>query len=1001
MSYRRDDSVGNAGRIRDRLTQYFGANQLFQDFDAIEAGENFPIAINSALSVCEVQLVIIGPGWLDSARNGGRRLDDPDDWVRKEVEAALDDPDVRVIPVLVSGAVLPHVADLPEPLQRLTLLQAVSLRGDRFDDDLDQLIGSIGGPGRTWIGLPRPVWPVLGVVALLSFAAFSLWPRSAATMSGDFRIAVAGFTEEDRSSSDRASELSGTVHRGLSTEISQLNDQGFNFGLWGPDRAGLVSDDADAEALAERIDADVVIYGSLEGSQLRPAFYLRQRPPQPGSVGNFLNAEELLGQYSFGSSILMTGGLGQNADATQQLRARTAALAQFVIGLSYYAADPPAVDQAASRFQAALETDGWADGDGKEVLYLFLGNVAGLRGNLDSAAENYRRSFESSGEGYARALVGLAEVSYQQGRQQCSENAVDRQRLESSLRLYSQALTLDAPSLADIDVKVALGRGRVYRCLSQSLIEDDWNQAANELRFVISAFEGGNLRVRELASIAHGELALVVAPESPTADGARESYEEAIVETKAAIGLTGFDERKALYLGRLAFFYRRLGLEDEALRVEEQSGRLLVPVATAASTSRIVPSPSPSPSPATETPASPPALTPTAPTEKATLVSTPTGSASPTRQPPRAPQTVDPAAAVSPPLSGSEITVPGAFSSRDIPPPDIEAEVVPFAPGVGTGLCGGDAPPEVSVTGLTYQRFQQIPIVNCTEIPSDRLTVAAALAPLGEEQPWTLSLAPQTACYLRPLDTTVLAPGGCVLFLADESVPLGAYRVTFSQADLVVAEGVLQIDPNVPTVFLSGGSIATQILGKVRVSLRGFAPGPVGLSVEEVGGGTLLEATVDEPRTLTNEIEFSFVLKPFWPVGEYRVSAKQANQIFFARLTVETPSRPRIGALLPLEGTPGTVFSLGMAGFEPYESIDVAVFRGSEDGHAAESQYALIGVTEFSVTVDGTGSAVLSLPSEQSTAPGWYCFVPRSQGDACGFERDGTPNYLGMIKIVQ
>jgi hypothetical protein len=90
INYRRDDSIGMAGRLHDRLAHTFGRAKLFMDVDHIPVGTDFVAHLNSQVAVCDVILVIIGPNWLGvKDESGGRRLDDPDDFVAIEIAAAL------------------------------------------------------------------------------------------------------------------------------------------------------------------------------------------------------------------------------------------------------------------------------------------------------------------------------------------------------------------------------------------------------------------------------------------------------------------------------------------------------------------------------------------------------------------------------------------------------------------------------------------------------------------------------------------------------------------------------------------------------------------------------------------------------------------------------------------------------------------------------------------------------------------------------------------------
>ena len=113
ISYRRHgEGAGYGGRIADNLVEKFGAEQCFRDVADIESGVDFVKTIQEAVSACEILIVVIGPDWISQKLQlGGRRLDDPRDFVRLEVAAALD-RDIRVIPVLVGGATMPAGAEV-------------------------------------------------------------------------------------------------------------------------------------------------------------------------------------------------------------------------------------------------------------------------------------------------------------------------------------------------------------------------------------------------------------------------------------------------------------------------------------------------------------------------------------------------------------------------------------------------------------------------------------------------------------------------------------------------------------------------------------------------------------------------------------------------------------------------------------------------------------------------------------------------------------------------
>ena len=144
ISYRRSDSPSEAGRIYDYLDAQFGRDFIFKDVDDIDMGDDFRQSINAAVGQCQILLAVIGKSWLtaeDAA--GNRRLDNPADWVRLEIETALK-RNVRVIPVLVQDVEMPQVSDLPESLQPMAYRNVARVRYDPdFRRDMDRIAGVI------------------------------------------------------------------------------------------------------------------------------------------------------------------------------------------------------------------------------------------------------------------------------------------------------------------------------------------------------------------------------------------------------------------------------------------------------------------------------------------------------------------------------------------------------------------------------------------------------------------------------------------------------------------------------------------------------------------------------------------------------------------------------------------------------------------------------------------------------------------------------------------
>jgi glycerophosphoryl diester phosphodiesterase len=140
ISYRRQDSAYPAGWLYDRLAERFGPDQIFKDVDSIELGDDFVETITNAVGSCDILLALIGQEWLDIAgSDGSRRLDDPDDFVRLEIEAALDRK-VLLIPILVEGALMPAADQLPPSIAPMVRRQALELSPTRFRADTERLL---------------------------------------------------------------------------------------------------------------------------------------------------------------------------------------------------------------------------------------------------------------------------------------------------------------------------------------------------------------------------------------------------------------------------------------------------------------------------------------------------------------------------------------------------------------------------------------------------------------------------------------------------------------------------------------------------------------------------------------------------------------------------------------------------------------------------------------------------------------------------------------------
>ena len=135
ISYRRDDTAYQAQILHHALNEQ---GNVFMDVDSILPGDDLNTAIYESISRADVILILIGPNWLSANLNGQRRIDDPHDFIRLELEAALAQ-DKILVPVLFDTS-MPSAEEVPQSLQRLVLHNALVLRmGADFSRDVDRL----------------------------------------------------------------------------------------------------------------------------------------------------------------------------------------------------------------------------------------------------------------------------------------------------------------------------------------------------------------------------------------------------------------------------------------------------------------------------------------------------------------------------------------------------------------------------------------------------------------------------------------------------------------------------------------------------------------------------------------------------------------------------------------------------------------------------------------------------------------------------------------------
>lgn len=384
-----------------------------------------------------------------------------------------------------------------------------------------------------WQGWLRRYWPVAVLLAVLAAVASAIQLYTAITgqsmveiinptspqMSGDFRIAVAGFAEQGQpGDSEIGLDLGRVVFAQLTDTLAALDEEedlDFIVEVWGPEQVGTVlGSDAGGRAdaavdLAATVGADLVVYGWLDTSeamwQVTPEFFV--------SLESFYQAEEIAGQHDLGAPFYLVGQdrLPARMQMREQFTSRAQALAQLTSGLAYLAYRN--FGRAFTVLRAADEIDNWEDEEGKEVLYLLLGYAAIKLDDIDGAHTYYERSQEIDPD-YARAYIGLGSVHYMRGLQPFERSQepadIDTGLMDQAIATYLDGLAApNQPLRSDVETKVRFALGQCHLAKVYAGRAGSLDHAVAEFQAVVDEYGGGdNPRMRVLAAEAHGRLGL-------------------------------------------------------------------------------------------------------------------------------------------------------------------------------------------------------------------------------------------------------------------------------------------------------------------------------------------------------------------------------------------------------------------------------------------------------------------------------------------------------------
>lgn len=395
-------------------------------------------------------------------------------------------------------------------------------------------------------------------------------------MTGDFRIAVAEFSEINEQgqvvASDDGLVFAREVYEGIDSAVNDLREAGFDIPVRPPEQTGRVGGTnavqraENAAGLAEDHGADLVVYGYLNqqgsGTGMVLEVYLSERLLQL--------AEEISGSHGW-ASLGVPQDINTNAPARRLLRdsleSNTRVLTQVIIGIGYYELDHFAeaerylLEAEAIAQQSASQGDP-VDREIQKLVLLLLGSTAAQRKDF-TRAEAYFQDALKMDPNFARAQLGTANtLALSQISGGCLPERTNPEILadaeQAFLRLRSRPLTPGS----DIAPKIALGLARVYICMGISGSADRWEDAGQEYAFILAEYERGNTRLRDMAAEAHADLGLIEIVSSATVTPSDQL--RAVDEYNQAIAISPHPDRRAVFYTSLANTHLLIGACEQA-----------------------------------------------------------------------------------------------------------------------------------------------------------------------------------------------------------------------------------------------------------------------------------------------------------------------------------------------------------------------------------------------------------------------------------------------------
>lgn len=358
-----------------------------------------------------------------------------------------------------------------------------------------------------WVNehLPLIINKKIVIAAIISFifGGYYYWTLKQPFVvdPGDFYIAVAEFDQVSSSDLMIAPQISQSIFDYLDTEFL-LQEIYPNQIVVGKKNIGVIASGQEAENLAQKINADIVIYGSViidrDSISIITKYYVADT--FRSDVSELIGAHQLTMPILYG--INDSGELSLGSGIINEIQDRSLILIHFTRALMFFDANYRSgktfdLRQSMESIQDAIDqAENYEYIEGGEVLYLFASHISRLLGDFQEAQLYLDQAFDIN-PNYGRAYIELANIYY------------DQDEFEKAFQSYQTALELeDQPYGYYLIENANLGLGNVYAYQFQIASEEEKLALAEKslyhYQIVIDSFiENENPRLQEMAALAY------------------------------------------------------------------------------------------------------------------------------------------------------------------------------------------------------------------------------------------------------------------------------------------------------------------------------------------------------------------------------------------------------------------------------------------------------------------------------------------------------------------